>query len=106
MIYEESLKITKDLRAKILEITRLADELVVFVDESTQERENDLDEKIKKLQVLGEKEKMLKAEASKIATQNQEIALAKKANRDKQLSLERKEQEVSEKIKKVQNILN
>jgi len=106
MISQNSLQLTKEFRQKVLEITKLADELITFVDKSIVDRENELDEKIKKLHILVEKEKLLKIEAQKIVDGNKELKLKINVNREKQLSLEKQEEEIEKKLHRVQTILN
>jgi hypothetical protein len=105
-IQEDSTDIVKEIRLKLAVILKEADEFVELVDRRVKARENELNEQMKKYEVLKDKEKKLEDYRLGLDQREKELEVQKKANRDKQIALEKSEQEIQDKLKRVQSILN
>ena len=105
-IQEESTDVVKEIRLKLATILKEADDFVALVDKRIQARENELTEQMKKYQSLKEKEKSLENYRLELEKREKEIEVQKKANRDKQIALNRKEEELDNKLIRVKDILS
>ena len=103
---DESSQMLKNVRASISELLKKVDDFAVMVEAEIRAREEELDESIKRFKTLGRKEQELKELEERILVKEREIIKQQRANRDFQIALQRKEQELDEKLKRVQNILN
>lgn len=105
-IQEDSTEIVKEIRLKLGEVLKQADEFVALVDQKIKARENELTEQMRKYEVLKEREKKLEDYRLELEKREKEIETQKKANRDKQIVLERKDRELTDKLSRVKDILS
>lgn len=106
MIYKDtSTPILTDVKKLIADLIAKTEEFVLFAEKSIQEKEHELDVKIKELAILKDKEKTIEKEKEKLTEDKRILQKEKQAMRDRQITLERKEKELQLQIQRVQDIL-
>jgi len=96
----------KEIRNKLAELMKQADETVVLIESKIKERENELDEKIREYAILKEREKKLNDYQNNLKKQETLVNLQKEANREKQIALEKKERELESTLQRVKGLLS
>lgn len=96
----------KTLRLRIAEILKETETVIDDIENRITEREKELDNKIKEYEGIKIKEKELNDREQKLETKHREITKQIQANREKQLSLDKREEELKGKLDRVQKILN
>ena|SRR3990167_123717 len=106
LLYDEQKTVLNDIRRQIADIMKQVDDFVNKVEIRILEEERGLDEKIKQYATLqAEKQKLVETRIT-IEQERKILDKEKEGNRLKQISLTQKEEELNEKLKKVQAIIN
>lgn len=95
-----------DIRVKVADVTKLLDDLVIFVEDRIKTREADLDEKIKEYKILVEKQKKFEDYRESVEKRERLLEKQKKKLRVKQQALDRKEDKLQQKLQKVEELLS
>lgn len=104
-LHQESEEMVKQIRAELVDLMKKADEFVIYIEKKIQDRETELDEKIRKYQILKQREKNLD-EAEQSLKKREVLVNKEKQNlRDKQLALDTQEKELNKLRDRVKNIL-
>jgi len=106
VVFDDSSEFIKEIRGKIADIMKQIDDFVALVEARIKARENELTEQMKKFESLKEREKELDNKRLEIEKSKKELHKQTQANRDKQIALDKKEQELQDKLQRVQSILN
>jgi hypothetical protein len=104
-IYDDSSDMVTTVKQKADELSRVASEFVEVFEQKVKEKERSLDKAIKKYQLLGLKEIKLKKMEDSLVEREKLLHKEKLALRDKKSMLTKKEEEVQEKLKRVQSLL-
>ena len=97
--------VLKDIRDYVAKLTKMADDFVSYVEGKIQEREAELDEKIKEYAQLKNIQKEIDEKRQQLKEERVIINKEKEANRIFKLSLEAKQKKIDEKLAQVQSIL-
>lgn len=104
--YDDSSETVKEIRQKLADVVKEADEFVNLVETRIKARENELTEKMRKYEVLKEREKKLDEYKEELEKRERLVKKEKEGLRDKQKALSKKEEQLQQKLERVQNILN
>ena len=104
--FDNSSETVKQIRNELADLMKKADEFVVLVENRIKARENELTEQIRKFEILKEKEKKLAEYETELKQRENLINKEKQGLRDKQIVLDKKEQELQSKLERVKSLLN
>lgn len=96
----------KKIRSEIADILKQVEDFAVNTEKTINARENELTEQMKKYETLKERENDILRQKEEILKSKKEVTKQVKANRDKQIALEKKEEELQDKLQRVKSILN
>jgi Skp family chaperone for outer membrane proteins len=106
MTFDDSSEFIKEIRVNIADILKQVDDFVNSVENQIKARENELTEMMKKYESLKDKESKLVEDKLALENQRKEVHKQTQANRDMKISLDKKDQELQDKLQRVQSILN
>ena len=104
--FDNSSETVKQIRNELADLMKKADEFVVLVENRIKARKNELTEQIRKFEILKEKEKKLAEYETELKQRENLINKEKQGLRDKQIVLDKKEQELQSKLERVKSLLN
>lgn len=105
IVSDTTSQILTKIRQDIATITKSLDELINYVETALNEREAELDGKIKQLAVLTVKEKSLNEKEAELLEARKLVTKEKELNRIKKDALDNREKELNDKIQKVKGIM-
>jgi len=105
IVSDTTSQILTKIRQDIATITKSLDELINYVETALNEREAELDGKIKQLAVLTVKEKSLNEKEAELLEARKLVTKEKELNRIKKDALDNRETELNDKIQKVKGIM-
>ncbi len=105
MNYTNTSEFLVSVRRDISGVMKRVDEFIDKLDKQIKDKENELDIQLKAFSTLETRESKLKEAKKELAAEQNAINKQKQANRDKQLALEKREEEIDKKLERVKNIL-
>lgn len=96
----------KDIRLKMSDVMKDLDDFLEMVAQGMKTKSDELDEKVRKYQILKAREQKLLDYEKSLEKRENIIKESKKNQRDKQIALDKREAEIEKRLERLKNILN